>query len=149
MNNFFNESSGRSSVSEIVYNGVPLQQPTSIANAFSDFFSSIPTSQPAVSDCHFPRAACSFYLFPVSPDEVCSALMNLKNTCAGLDNISVFHLKLVARDISGILSVIINLIFEKGVFPKSLKKSKIIPVFKKGEKKTNFQLSTYFYSIFS
>lgn len=136
LNNFLNESSGNSPISEIIYNNISLQQPTSIANAFSDFFSSIPTTQSGIPKCSVSRVASSFFLLPVTADEVCSVLLNLKNKCAGLDNISAYHLKLVARNISGILSDIINLMFQQGVFPKLLKKSKIVPVFKKDDKRT-------------
>lgn len=44
-----------------------------------------------------------------------------------------FHLKLAARDISEVLSNIINVIFKHGTFPSSLKKAKLIPVHKKGD----------------
>lgn len=60
--------------------------------------------------------------------------MELKDTSAGLDNIRASHLKLVANLISNTLSKIVNLIFKSGISPQILKKAKIIPVFKKGDR---------------
>lgn len=76
----------------------------------------------------------------MSADEVYSAILNLKNTSSGRDNISAYHLKLVASSVSEPLCNVINLVFKSGIFPESLKKAKLIPVFKKGNKS---QVSNY------
>lgn len=65
---------------------------------------------------------------------MCS-IFNLKsNSSPGLDGISVKDLKLLAPVISTLLSSIFNGLLETGSFPKVLKSSILIPIFKKGKK---------------
>lgn len=62
----------------------------------------------------------------------------LKNTSAGLDNISVFHLKLIEPLISETLYIITNHVLKCGVFPISLRRAKIVSVCKEGDKREVF-----------
>ena len=72
---------------------------------------------------------------PTSSSEVCNALIGLKaGKSSGLDNIPSFFLKTAAVVIAPTLSYFINLLFEFGLFPDSLKETKIISVFKTGDK---------------
>lgn len=104
-----------------------------IANAFNSFFSRSDSSLP--SNFRGPRRCpYSFYLRPTSPDEVCQVISSLKNTSPGLDSVHSFKIKLVASELSSVLSHIINLVFRTGVFPLELKQGKVIPIFKKGDK---------------
>lgn len=58
----------------------------------------------------------------------------MKSSGAGLDRILPAKMKAVADDISHVLAHIINTIFKSGVFPSELKRGKIVPVFKKGDR---------------
>lgn len=111
-----------------------LHIPSAIANAFVDFFYPF---QPHISlpiANAYQRLPHSFFLRPVSPEEVRMTILSLKNTGAGLDNFNPSLMKLIAHLISDTLSHIINIVFKTGVFPGCLKIAKIIPVFKKGSK---------------
>lgn len=75
-----------------------------------------------------------FFLFPTSPDEVIFIIKNIKVTSTGLDNISAGLIKWVSDIIAHPFSAIINTIFKSGVFPSQLKQSKIVPIYKKGDR---------------
>ena len=81
------------------------------------------------------RAQESLFMEPTTPSEVYNALAGLKTGKSfGLDNIPSFLLKTAAVVIAPTLSYLINLSFELGLFPDSMKEAKIIPVFKTGDK---------------
>ena len=81
------------------------------------------------------RVQESLFKEPTSPSEVYNAQAGLKTgQSSGLDNIPSFLLKIAAVVIAPTLSYFINLSFELGLFPESMKKAKIIPVFKTGDK---------------
>lgn len=134
LNEFMHNNPSRNLITEINHDGITLTHPDEIANAFSVVFSAPPSSSdPPTVDYprHVPQ---SFFLLPTSPTEVRSTILNLKNTSAGLDKVHASYIKDVVDVISGPFAYIVNLIFETGVFPKELKKSKTIPVFKKGDR---------------
>lgn len=134
VNTFLNRKARHDNVARILHNDKEYNDPLHIANAFSDFFfnhESTPTlpHNPCVN-----RLPHSFFLFPTTPHEILHAIGNQKVTSAGLDNVHANHIKMVAHLISDIFSFIVNLIFRTGVFPRELKRGKIIPVFKKGDR---------------
>lgn len=118
LNNFLNTSTTSTAICKIINNYITSHQPIHIANAFSEYFSSCYTdTRQNINVCHnIQRASQSFFLSPVTANEVCATLSSLKNTSAGLDKISIRHLKLVAHLISDTLCNIINLIFKTNVF---------------------------------
>ena len=65
--------------------------------------------------------------------------------CKGYDGISTEHLKLINKDHSKCLTLIINQSFNSGIFPDKLKIAKVTPIYKKGDK----QIITTSYSNFS
>lgn len=108
------------------YNNNALTDSSSIANSFSDYFYNIYSSRPMTST--YPNHCCnqSFFLFPIAAGEVCSVVLVLKNIRAGLDNISAFHLKLVAPLISETLYIITNHVLKCGIFPISPRRANIV-----------------------
>ena len=69
----------------------------------------------------------------VSPAEVMKAIDDLENkNISGHDGISNKILKLIKFEISKPLALIINQMITTGNFPESFKKSKTVPLFKKG-----------------
>lgn len=64
----------------------------------------------------------------------------LKKTTGDLDLVHPRYIKDTADIISNTLAYIVNLIFRTAVFPQELKRSKIFPVFKKGD---NTSLKNY------
>ena len=77
----------------------------------------------------------SLYLTPVTQSEVEKYLQSLKTTASGCDEISPTILKRTANLISGPLTNIINLTLKTGIFPSELKKAKVIPLLKSGNRK--------------
>ena len=57
------------------------------------------------------------------------------------DGISTEHLKLINKDISKCLTLIINQSLNSGIFPDKLKIAKVTPIYKKGDKQiiTNYR----------
>lgn len=77
----------------------------------------------------------SFFLSPVTEDEVISAINSLNiNSAPGPDNIDNRLLKEIKFEIATPLTYLINRSFELGHFPNELKKSVIIPLFKSGDR---------------
>lgn len=75
----------------------------------------------------------SFYLYPVTIPECENVINNLKNTSYGVNVISTRLLKLISKQISEQLTLLINESFNTGVFPSSLKVASITPVYKAGD----------------
>lgn len=86
------------------------------------------------AECSMSRVNFLFFLFPVTSEEVFTTIKNLKDTSPGLDGIHARHLKMVGHLISPTLGSIINSIFKTGIFPRTLKNTKVIPIFKKGDR---------------
>jgi len=77
---------------------------------------------------------CSFKFSAVHPDEVLAILNGLSNsTLFGVDEIDTFAIKLIKFDILPALTHIVNLSLSTQQFPKDWKKSKAIPLYKKGD----------------
>lgn len=113
-----------------------------IADHFNNFFSSITSTSSTNYNCtnpikmkDVPSTSNSMVLFSVDETEVfkvCSALKN-SNSC-GADGISSYVVKSVADLIAAPLCNVINKSFNSGHFPNLLKLSKIICLFKKGDR---------------
>lgn len=134
INSFLNRRMRHDDISKISHNGVDYVHPIHIANAFCNFFSSHDQSDTSSFEPNYPRLPHSFFLFPTTPREIFSTIQNQKVTSSGLDNIHPSQIKMVAHLISEVLSHIINLMFKRGVFPEELKRGKIVPVFKNGDR---------------
>ena len=77
---------------------------------------------------------CNLVNQSITADTVLRFIDNLKvKTSAGIDNILNKMLKYVKNVIAKPLMIIINKIFELGVFPDQLKILKILPLYKKGD----------------
>ena len=77
----------------------------------------------------------SFALLPVDEDEINKLIVNLKSDCAiGLDMISAEILKSNKDILKTPITYICNLSFSTGVFPIALKKSRIFPIHKSGDR---------------
>lgn len=115
------------------HDGRTFQTSDAIANAFSQYFSSISakSGQSCLNDKR--HSLQSFHVFPTCSAEVRNTILSLKTTRAELDNISARYMDMVDV-IAPIFAHIVNLIFKHSIFPSELKKSKIVPVHKKADK---------------
>ena len=75
----------------------------------------------------------SIFLTPVSPTEISNIISSLKNKSCNTDKIHNKVLKSVKNLISPVLAEIINKSFRTGIFPKSMKTARVVPVYKSGD----------------
>ena len=129
-------------------NGDPILDPETTANKFNNFFTSLykdldRSDGKSTDDCTKLRDfvdskvphGTEFHIPHVSASFIQQQLQNLKtNKATGIDDISAKYLKLSASVVSQPLATILNLSITNGIFPDDLKKAKVTPIFKKGEK---------------
>ena len=116
-----------------------------MANSLNNFFvkigqnmsNSLPPSPISFDKFLKPRsqAGNSFYLKPTDPFEILKVIDSFStNKAPGPDKIPSKFIKLGAPALSNILSVLINSCFSKGIFPDTLKITRVIPIDKGGDK---------------
>ena len=123
-----------------IHNGNIVQGSTHIANAFNKTYAEVGHSLASTIgssdksfDSHLGRSPpCSFFLYPTNDHEVLGIIRSLRNSAAGIDNISTKVLKHVAHIIIKPLTHLCNLSLSLGAVPKGLKSAKITPIFKVG-----------------
>lgn len=130
-----NDNRGKETI-ELNIQGNLVNDPLEIANLFNNYFientfdTNLNNKIPTLNN-----NSNSVFMCPTIPKDIHKIIMSLKNTgSTGYDGISTHILKLVSSDISPVLSHVINLSIEKGVFPERLKKTIIKPLFKKNDK---------------
>ena len=75
------------------------------------------------------------YLVPATEQEILEIIQNLENkSSSGDDYISNLIIKTACTTIASYLTYLINKSMNQGVFPDTLKKAKVIPLFKEGSK---------------
>ena len=135
------QSSG-CTIKSLILNNVEMNCSLDIANAFNEYFTSIPSTLEAAlpssntdplfyTNCN---QVSSLYLNPVSESECVAIVRSLKNTKGDLEVISVPLFKQYIHLLVPSLCKLINLSFKTGIFPDALKVAKIIPIYKKGDK---------------
>lgn len=132
---------------KIIVNDIVINDPQVIANEFNKYFIEIPNilsnslnahTNPLIFLKHTEKKLFkSFFLYPTSESEVQKIVGQLKNTSSvGLDSIPSAILKENIELLSKPLTLIFNSSFETGIFPTTLKTSKVIPLHKNGNKKS-------------
>lgn len=123
-------------IKKVKQNNIILTNPKDIAESFNDFF--INQAKPASSSnnnsikWHNPN---SMVMLPSTPDDIFKIINSLKNTYStGFDGIATKVIKHVADIISPVLSHIMNLCIDCGIFPDKLKLTIVKPLFKKNDK---------------
>ena len=130
-------------------NGDPILDPEATADKFNEFFTSLykdlNSNGKKSTDINCTKLqdfvgnkvpdGTEFEIPLVSASFIHQQLQNLKaNKATGIDDISAKYLKLSASVISQPLATILNLSISSGIYPDDLKKAKVTPIFKKGEK---------------
>ena len=133
----------KSNNSSIKINGQINNEPNVIASTFNSYFNNVLIS---LSN-NIPDRGATFETFmhqqiPESPnfnttsiDEVKNIIKELKNsTSFGWDNIPTNIIKIAIHAIAPILTILINKSLSQSIFPNSLKRAKISPIFKSKDK---------------
>lgn len=123
-------------------NGEMVTEAGEVASIINDYLISV-QSGPAVTPVapgtgnhntltHLRNRWHSFFIAPTSECEVKNVISRLKNKkSTGFDTITVSLIKKISDYIAPVLTHIINLSFENGVFPIILKQSTVVPIWKK------------------
>ena len=126
-------------------NGNEITNQLHIAKEFNVFFTNIGLNlsnhiaYSGEKDCEYylkDNINCKFALNKVDEQYVSKIIDNLPNKAScGFDNISTLFLKQISPTIITPMTLLINQVFNTGIFPERLKLAKVIPVFKKGDSK--------------
>lgn len=118
-----------------------IKDPLLVAEHLNNHFSTV--AEKALSNRQMPNLekeppvlanTPELILNPTTVSEISKIILDLKTKpSSGLDEISSKLLKHCKEEIIIPLTYIVNLSFKEGVFPNALKKSKVIPKFKKGD----------------
>lgn len=124
-------------------NGKTETEPERIANIFNEFFIKVaempstfrPSRQMALYNTNFDLAS------PTNETTERNIIQLKKNGANGYDDISTNFIQKFATTITPVITKLMNNHFNEGTYPMSLKVSKIIPIFKSGDKTnpTNFR----------
>jgi len=124
-------------IHHMVYQNQKFKDPHDIANVFNDFFCSVAKNlSKALPSKPFKysgnTSSHSFLLSPTDESEVIRTVMEMKNNhslgCFG--KFSIRHIKWIISYIESPLATIFNLCIKNGIFPDTLKISKVTPVHK-------------------
>ena len=119
-----------------------LTDPLDIANHFNSYFvnigqelaNSIPLSTTNYKTYLTPRNVHSLQYSPVSEEEIRMSLSQLNNSSPGHDEIPMKLIKDIITIIMPVVCHLINCSIRSGIFPDKLKITKVIPLFKSGDK---------------
>ena len=132
-------------------NGRKFTTKNDIANGFNTFFANIgkelaakidpPLNGTSIHDYLDNKNTQSMFLSPVTEEEVVGIVRTCNSkTSTDSNGMSMAFLKKTIQHITKPLTAIFNMSFESGIFPNSMKSSKIIPIFKSG---SNVEFNNY------
>lgn len=133
---FLNKKKGLTNMADVMnYNGTELNEPIEILNAFADYFSKSYAPSSDHLDSTSQGACNNSNVTEFTEDEVLKALKKIKNKMTtGPDGVPAFLLKDCACLFAPPLTIIFNLIIKNASFPAMWQRSKVCPIFKKGDK---------------
>ena len=144
-----NKGRNSSNVTKLKVGGTILTDPSDIANTFNEFFCTIGENlankiERKKDDPSYkiflnkePQVKNSFFISPVTDSDVLEELLKLDpNKSAGPDELRPKIIKASAYGLAKPLSIIFNSSIETGIYPKSFKLAKVIPVYKSEGKST-------------
>ena len=158
-------SSKRASVAlrSLKINGRTISDQQLISERFNEFFCSRGANLASKFDNSAPSSFSRFLKRHVSPStyldvpnlmEITNVINYLNiNKAVGYDSISPFFLRIASIILPPYIQVFIDCCFANGIFPKNATTTKIVPIFKKGERDnpTNYRpisILTSFVKIF-
>ena len=141
-----NKTSNKSSnISSLFHNNVNITDPSTMANLFNNFFTSIPSiiineinptnAHPVPNNPHDNVPLFSLTSTPVTEAEIVEATKSLQpKKTLDLSGISVWLIQQLVGSISSPLKHIFLQSFSCGIVPSQLKIAKVVPIFKSGGK---------------
>ena len=131
----------QNAVTKIVKEGTEITDKNVIAEEFNCYFNNIAnsalfdTSPNSINPLNYLiRNEYSFFLSPVSKEEICKIIMSLKNKKTDVNTCPIKILKQISPYISPIICKIVNVSFQTGQFPNCLKNALITPIHKNGNR---------------
>jgi hypothetical protein len=133
-----NKKISSTNTQEFIINGSKTSNGQIIANSFNKYYTNIgPNLAKSIPQTNkdpisYIEHATDHTLFlnPTTDSEIKTILKNIKNSSAGYDNIHGKILKLTSEHIVPIITYLINLSLNQGIFPDELKTAKISPIYK-------------------
>jgi len=127
-------------VKSILFNDRSVSCDREMATIFNQYFANIGNDinnliPPRISDPADNislNAVHSFFLFPVTENEISDIVGNLKNSRYGVESMPTFVFKKALPYLIGALTRLVNMSFTEGIFPSCLKNAEVIPVHKAG-----------------
>ena len=126
----------------ITFNNETITDPSDFSNAFNNYFAKVAID--IQSPIRFSKKKYdyllslnieSFFLTPTDSTKVSNIIFSLnQNKSDGPNSIHIKILKLLNKDISDQLAILLNQSFPSVIFPSILKTSKIIPIYQKDSK---------------
>lgn len=137
LNTLLNRGKTSPCVTELNMNGRCIRE-KELAEHFSIFLKDVvkgkPRNQNHVCSAITPNNH-SIFLQPTSESEICTIYSSFKNSRArDIDNIQITPIKYVVKVIAPVLAYVYNLSLSTGQFPKCMQNSKVILLFKGGDK---------------
>ena len=125
------------------HNDKEITDPLEIVERFNNFFVNVgPSTAAKIPDTaqnpsHYMKGnyPCSFYVTPVTPEELDLIIRNLKNSSSGWDELSAQIIKSAKLFLIDPLVFICNLSLTTGIFPDQLKVAKVLPLYKSDDPK--------------
>lgn len=138
---FLNDRQGKTRIPGKVFsNNAEFDNPQDIVNAFASTFSGMYTTTKHAPTDHFNHSL-PFSFSPTTEDELINIMSTLSNKfTAGDDLLPSFFIRDCRYVFAKPLTTMINLSLKTGVFPNRWKRSRICPIYKKGD---STQISNY------
>ena len=149
MNSLLGRKKKTSDINKLVNSdGTTVNSPSSIADSFNTYFSSIASNLKQKSDentspnsngdsyrqfLHGPVCR-SMYLEEVDGSEVHKIIANFKNKSTRDTKIEALKVANSSFSFTAVMADIINKSFTQGVFPEQMKVAKVVPIYKEGTK---------------
>ena len=119
-----------------------ITDPHKISNYINNYFSNIghdlssslpPSNVSPLTYLHNSNYH-DFVLLDTSSDEIISIIKSLKDSSPGYDGIHIKIIKKTASVLAPVISKLINMSFQYGIFPDTLKTAKVLPLHKGGKR---------------
>lgn len=149
INRYLRGNKSFSNISLLDDNGIQCDDPKVVANIFCNYFSTVATdlsnNAPICNKNPLEYLDApvvnSFFAHPATVSEVTNLIGSLPNKNSDANNMPTFILKLLANEVSPLISELFNMSLEQGIFPECLKTARIVPIFKASDRlvKANYR----------